>query len=217
MAPTPNPFDLIAEGDRSALDRFLTEYPTRAATRHEESGTSLLLWALYHRREDLAERVAADLPSLSLFEAAALGRTERVEELAAESQEVVGRRSDDGFTALHLACFFGRPEAVDALLDAGAPVDAAAANPTLVTPLHSAVAGRSAAVVDRLLAAGAPVDAQQQGGFTPLMGAAANGLEDLLDRLLAAGADPAVTDDQGRTAADLAREKGHEELAARLG
>lgn len=217
MTATPNPFDLVAGGDLPALDRYLTEDPTRAADRHEESGTSLLLWALYHRQAEMAERIARDLPSLDLHEAAAMGRTERVREIAAEAPDSVSSRSDDGFTPLHLASFFGRPDTVDALLEVGAPVDAVAANPTLVTPLHSGVAGRNAQVVDRLLAAGAPVDARQQGGFTALMGAAANGLEDLLERLLEAGADPAIEDDQGRTAADLAREKGHEELAEKLG
>lgn len=211
-----NPFDLVARGDLPALDHLLTEDPSRAADRHAESGIPLLLWALYHRQEDLAERVARDLPALDLHEAAALGRAARVQELLTGDPTAVTTRSDDGFTALHLASFFGRPEVMDMLLEADAPVDAAADNPNRVTPLHSAVAGRDARVVDRLIAAGAPVDARQQGGYTPLMGAAANGLDELVDRLLAAGADPAATDDQGRTAADLAREKGHDRLAARL-
>lgn len=206
-------FDAVRSGDLEALDRVLARDPAVAAAR-DGNGVSLLMLALYHRRDGLARRIAAGVEP-DLFEATALGNTARVSALL-DGGTSVGDRSADGFTALHLAAFFGRPETVEALLSRGADVEAAAANPSKVRPLHSAVAGRSADVVRVLLAAEPDLEAKQEGGFTALMGAAANGLTDLVDLLLAAGADPATTADDGKTAADLARAKGHDGLAARL-
>ena len=52
--------------------------------------------------------------------------------------------------------------------------------------------------------------------YTPLMGAAANARLEILDLLLAHGADPSMKTTEGKTAADLAREHGHADVAARL-
>ena len=62
--------------------------------------------------------------------------------------------SPDGFTALHLAAFFGKPEVARMLLDAGR-----ASTPTRPTtfanqPLHAAAAGRHIEVCRLLVAAG---------------------------------------------------------------
>lgn len=208
-------FEAVRSGDAEALDAVLKEQPEAARAR-DENGVSLLLHALYHRRGDLADRILAEGIEPDLFEAAAQGRTERVIELLDTGTLTVGHRSADGFTALHLAAFFGHPETVEALLSRGADAEAAAENPSEVRPLHSAVAGRNPHVVRVLLAAEPDLEARQQGGFTPLMGAAANGLDDLVDLLLAAGADPTTTDDECRTAADLARAKGKDATAERL-
>nr|MDQ3070580.1 ankyrin repeat domain-containing protein [Acidobacteriota bacterium] len=91
-----------------------------------------------------------------------------------------------------------------------------AANVARVTALHAAVAADETRIARVLLDAGADVNARQQMDYTPLMGAAANARGDLLDLLLARGADPSLTTTAGKTAADLAREHGHEEVAARL-
>ena len=45
-----------------------------------------------------------------------------------------GMHTPEGWTALHYAAFYGRPEVVAALLERGAPVDAR--HPRGVTPLH---------------------------------------------------------------------------------
>lgn len=207
--------DAVRAGEADALDTVLAQHPHTAEAR-DENGVSLLMLALYHRRRDLAERILAAGVHPDLFEAAALGRTERVAELLDDGVAQVTDRSADGFTALHLAAFFAHPETTEALLSRGAPVEVVAENPSKVRPLHSAVAGRSPGVVRALLAAEADLQARQQGGFTPLMAAAANGLEDLVDLLLAAGADPEAAADDGQTAADFARAKGHDDLAERL-
>ena len=125
-------------------------------------------------------------------------------------------RSDDGFTALHFAAFFGTSGAAAVLLDAGADASAVAANEMRVQPLHSAAASRSTETARLLLAAGASPDAQQTGGYTPLHEAALHADVELIDLLFEYGASVVIRNDQGQSAADLARVEGHDDIALRL-
>ena len=204
----------IEDGDAGAVERLVREQPELADDSDE--GISAPLFALYRRREEIARTLlgARSRPA-DLFEAAALGLEDRVEHLlGGEPAAGIAALASDGFTALHLAAFFGRAEVVRRLLAAGAEVEAVARNATRVRPLHSAVAGGSDAIVEALLAAGADPEARQAGGYTPLMGAAAGGSEPLVRRLLVAGADRDATNDETKTAADIARGRGHERIAA---
>lgn len=72
-----------------------------------------------------------------------------------------------GFTPLHLACQRYRPDVVDVLLGAGAPIDALDAWGN--TPLFRAVfnANGDPSIVRRLVAAGADPDKQNASGRTP--------------------------------------------------
>ena len=179
---------------------------------------SPLLRALYEGRRADAEALAAARADddLDVFEAAVTGRLGRLAALLAADPELAGAVAPDGFTVLHLPCFFGPPDSVALLLRAGAPVDAVAANPMQVRPLHSAVAGRQTEAVRCLLACGADPDARQQGGWTALHAAAQHGDQAVADLLLACGADPASTNDGGEMPASLAARAGHDPLAARL-
>ncbi len=211
-------FEAIGRGDRAAVEAAVAAEPGLAAARDGE-GVSATMHALYHGRAEIAEAIAAALPGLDVFEAAALGRAGRVVELLAGDQSLAGSRSPDGFTALHYPAFFGRGDAVGAsraLLAAGADVNARSANGLSVLPLHSAVAGDHDDVVAVLIDAGADVRATQRHGYTPLHGAAQNGADVTVDRLLAAGSDRAARTDDGKSAADLAAAAGHETLAERL-
>ena len=100
------------------------------------------------------------------------------------------------------------------LIDRGTAVDAAAANPTKVMPLHSAASARNLEAARLLLEHGAPVNARQQGGWVPIHAAAQNGDRLMVELLLKYGADTALTNDQGKTPSMVAREKGDEEIAA---
>lgn len=178
-----------------------------------------LLGAVYAGDEQRVAALLAKDPELDVFEAAALGRTERVAELLDAQPDLVAAWAGDGFTPLHLAAFFRNPGTARLLVERGAPVDPVARHEQLrVTPLQSAVAAGQAGTAALLLDHGADPNARQEGRgrFTPLHSAAANGDEAIVDLLLARGADPASAADDGRTAADFASERGHDALAERL-
>lgn len=177
---------------------------------------SAILTALYQRHPDDAARLARSAPSLTVWEAAALGMDDAVEAALSRQPADVNAFAPDGHTPLGLAAFFARLSTVRLLLARGADVTAAARNPMQVQPLHAAVAGRSAEVVALLLTHGPDVNARQQVGYTPLMGAAASGREDLVQLLLRHGADRSLVAEDGHTAAAVARDHGHAALAATL-
>ena len=207
-------FELLQAGDFDGLRSLLEEDPGCAEAR-DANGASLLMLALYRGRRDLAESVAAKKKALDIFEAASMGRLDRLRQLAAD-RDTVNARSNDGFTALHFACFFGQGEAARVLIEAGAAVDAVAANPMKVMPLHSAASARNLEAARHLVEHGAPVNARQESGWAPLHGAAQNGVRVRVELLLRHGADPKQANDAGKTAIMVAREKGHEELAGLL-
>ena len=216
--PAAQLFAAIDAGDAEAIRAALAADPALAAAR-DADGVSATMHALYHGHAAIAETLAAALPELDIFEAAALARADRVGELLAADPSLAVARSPDGFTALHYPAFFGGAEAAataGALLDAGADVNARSANDFSVLPLHSAVAGNHEEVSAVLIDAGADVNARQRHGWTPLHAAAQNGDIRSLEALLAAGADPSLRNDDGLSAADLAASAGNDELTARL-
>lgn len=207
-------FDLLQSGDADALRRLLEQDPATSEAR-DSGGVSLVMQCVYRGRRDLAEITADRKKALDIHEAAALGRLDRLRELARDP-DTLNSRSMDGFTALHFACFFGTYEAARVLIEAGASVDAAAANPTQVMPLHSAASVRNLEAVRLLLLHGAPPNARQQAGWAPIHAAAQNGDTAMVELLIQHGADPLQPNDEGKTPAMIARAKGHDALASIL-
>lgn len=210
-----NPFRAVAEGDADALEAALDKDPSLAGDANAD-GVSLVRWALYHGRRDLAAAILAHDPPLDVFDAAAVGRAERLSKVVHHDRSLASARSSDGFTPLHLAAFLGTAECAEILLSVGADPASVASGAMTVQPLHSAAAAGNVDIARLLLDAGAPVDATQSGGFTALHEAARSGNIPLVDLLLEWGADTAVTTDAGQTAADLAADAGHADLAGRL-
>jgi ankyrin repeat protein len=196
--------DAIRAGDAERVRALLASDPSVAAAR-DEDGISAVLSAQYRFRGDLVDLLLAAEPELDVFEAAALGRAERVAELLDSGPSLVGGWSADGYTALHLAAFFGHRETAALLIRRGAEIDVPATNAMRVTPLHSAAAGRRFDVAKLLVETGADVDARQAGGWTPLHSAAQNGDSEFVRLLLDHGADPLVENDEGRSPLDLAK------------
>jgi uncharacterized protein len=154
------------------------------------SELSPILEALYKGDRERAQALAGEADSLDVLEAAALGDA-RLEKLLGEDPEGARTWSPDGFTALHYAAFFGSPEAVRALVAAGADLEARSTNQEFApeaTPLHSAVAAGRMENAQALLEAGADPNARQHGGFTPLMEAEQRGDLDLAELLIKHGA-----------------------------
>jgi len=207
--------DAITAKDTAAALAALEQDPA-AARRPAADGTSPVCLAVYYGLREIAEAAAAAKGDLDVFEAACLGRVERLRELVAGDPSLATAWAADGFYPLGLAAYFQHPAAVRLLLDLGADVHQAAANPARVTALHAAVSANQPGIVEWLLDAGADPNARQQMDYTPLMGAAANARLDILDLLLARGADRAARTSDGKTAADLAREHGHIAVADRL-
>jgi ankyrin repeat protein len=206
--------DFLQAGDADGL-RGLLEHDPAVSEARDSSGVSLLMQCLYRGRRDLAELIASEKKTLDIFEATSLGRLDRLKECVRDTENT-NSASKDGFTALHFACFFGQPEAGRFLIDHGAAVDATAANPMQVMPLHSAASARNLEAARLLLEHGAPVNARQQGGWVPLHAAAQNGDRPMVELLLKHGADPELVNDAGKTAAVVAREKCHAEIAGLL-
>jgi uncharacterized protein len=203
--------EAASAGDTDAVERLLEADPALAAARGAD-GVSAILQARYHGHAWMAERLADSVAELDLFEAAALGRVDRVDEMVQADPEMVRSTAADGFTALHLAAFFGQLEATAVLLEHGAAPDVVAANSSRVRPLHSATAGGHAAIVGLLLERGADPDARQSGGYVPLHASAALGDVVSVRLLLDHGADRALRTDDGRLASDLASGDGLAEL-----
>jgi len=212
-------FELLQVGDADGLRQFLEQDPASSEAR-DATGVSLLMHSIYRGRRDLAELIASKKKALDIFEAAALGRLDRLQECLRDASAInshaIDSHSKDGFTALHFACFFGQPEAARLLIESGAAVDAVAVNPMQVMPLHSAASVRNLEAARLLLEHGAPVNARQQGGWVPIHAAAQNGDRPMVELLLKHYADSSLANDDGKTPATVAREKGHEGIAALL-
>jgi uncharacterized protein len=207
-------FELLGKGDGEGLRRLLEEDAGVAEAR-DASGISLLMHSLYQGRRDMAELISAKKKELDIFEAASLGKLDRLAACALDAA-TVNARSKDGFTALHFACYFGQSKAARLLLKKGAAVDAVASNSMRVMALHSAASSRNLDAARLLLEHGASINARQQGGWTPIHAAAQNGDRAMVELMLSHGADPGLANDDGKTPARVAREKGHGEIAALL-
>jgi ankyrin repeat protein len=205
----------VKAGDADRVVAIVSADPALAST-HDDDGVSVLMLSRYRSDRAVTDALLAADPDLDVYEAAALGYLDRLRERLDEDPSRVGALSADGYTALHFASFFAKPEAARTLLEAGAPVDVTADNDQRVQPLHSAAAGRQTEICRLLLAAGADVNARQAGGFTPLHAAAENGDPEMVELFLSAGADPAAVTDAGRTSAEIAAAAGHPDVATRL-
>jgi len=205
-------FAAITADDPGKVKELIAQHPDVAHARNQ-AGVSALMQARYENKLDLVE-LLRQAGNFDVFEAAALGDVSRLRALLASDPNLMKAQSSDGFTPLHLACFFSQPEAAELLVRQGA--DANAVSPTRIAVIHSAAASRNAAMVKLVLKAGANPNLQQQGGYTALHEAAMHNSVERAQALLEAGADLAIRSDDGLTAAQMATQKGNKEVLAVL-
>ncbi len=180
---------IATRGDEVAARAALSANPALARCLGSD-GTPVALLTLYQGRKALAEELGeAKRETITIFEAAALGRVRDVAVLLHLHRDRAHEVSPDGFTALHLAAFFGHHYCAKLLLEERADPSAVSQNALKVTPLHSAIADKEEPVVEALVAtllnAGANPNAAPNDGYTPLMGAQQRGLT-RVERLLRA-------------------------------
>jgi ankyrin repeat protein len=155
-------------------------------------------------------------PNLDIFEATAAGKADKVSAILKADSDAARSWSADGFTALHFAAFFNRPEITRDLIRHRADVAAVARNPMKVMPLHSATAAHSGEIVRLLVENGASPNIPQEGGWVPLHEAARIGDLEMVRVLLDHGADPRLRSNDGKSPEELARSNGHHEIVKLL-
>lgn len=215
MTPSQELHEAIRVGDEARVNALLDSDP---ALVHGggAAGMAPLLLAIYTNRPLMAKLLLGRGAQLDVFAAAAMGETEACRKFIQADDVLLHMASADGWTPLHLAAFFGRPETAEMLLSLGADPKLRSANAMHNTPLHAAAAGRHTEICAMLLSHGAEPGATQQAGYTALHSAAANGDIDTVRLLLAHEASPTAKSEKGETPLDMARQRGHAEVAALL-
>jgi ankyrin repeat protein len=208
-------FMAIDAADPERLVVALEEDNSLASCKSDD-GLSAVLFTIYIRQPELTEILLRYDPEMSIFELAGLGRIGELASLLLTEKGLVNSMSSDGFSALHLSCFFGNLEAASFLIEQGANVNIRASNSSELTPLHSASAGKHDAILARLIEGGTDVNMQQSGGYTALMSSANLGAEENIDALLNAGADVNIMSDDGFKASSFAMNGGFTKLSERL-
>lgn len=167
----------------------------------------------YYRKPKITSIILNHVQDITIFEACAVGKFDSVAHLIYLQPSLVNEFSDDGFTALGLAAYFGHEDITRYLLLKDSDPNIASDNGFKVYPIHSAVAANHNMIAKMLLEAGAAVNVAQQSGLTPLHSAAQNGNIELLIVLLEAGSEVNVRMEGGKTPADLAASKGFKDIA----
>lgn len=210
-------FEAIARRDMRRVRELIGARPDLARSANAD-GLPVLVFARYVGEAAIVEALLAAGPPLDVFASSQIDDKDALRRLLDASPELVFAYSDDGFTALHFAAYYGAPAAMRLLLDRGANGEAVTKNFLMNMPIHAAAAaavGRLEAC-ETLIECGANVNARQHGGNAPLHTAGFRGDRGLAELLLRHGADASAMNDDGQTAAGIASSHGFSQLAALL-
>jgi ankyrin repeat protein len=173
---------------------------------------SALLSYLRQIADDDASTAGATLRTSPELATACLERGATRQQATDYFLTALGHHVYAGDTALHIAAAAYRASLVEALVGAGASVDAE--NRRHARPLHYAVDGGPNSprwdptaqrdTVASLLRLGADPDAADANGTPPLLRAVRNRCTSAVEALLEGGADPTITNSSGSSARDLA-------------
>ncbi|MDL2417974.1 ankyrin repeat domain-containing protein [Bacillus tropicus] len=148
----------------------------------------------------------------SITQAVISGNKEKVVAFIKTNPSAVTEFSEDGWTLLHLAAYFGQKEIASFLLESSADIHSRAKNENENTPLQAAIANKQSELIAFLIEKGSDVNVMQSGGWTGLHEAAFLGSEEIIVLLLENGANKTIKKNDGKTAYDIALEKGHNHL-----
>jgi ankyrin repeat protein len=207
-------FDVIKEGRLEDVQRLLSSNPDLIHAK--DNGVGPVLTAVYYQEPAIAEFLAEKAGDLTIFEAAATGKTELVKAHISRDPQLINAYAEDGFQPLGLACFFGHYETAEFIIKFGADVNSHSKNPLSAAPIQSAAAAGHVKIVMLLLNNGADPNVREQGGYTPLHAAAQNGDTQMIRALLLKGAHIHAKANDGKLPIDFATEGGHKDAAALL-
>ena len=203
--------DAATQGDVAKVKEMLRAEPSLAQAR-DQNGVSVIMKATYLGRRDVVAELLASGVQLDIFEAAATGQADQLRALLEKDPSLVNTYSPDGFTPLGFAAFFGQAETLNALLAAGAPVNAASREAMKMSPLGSALAVQRNDLARTLIEHGADVNAKAANDLTPLHTAAARGNLESAKLLLEHGADINAMSTDGKLPVAYAEERNHPEM-----
>lgn len=208
-------FEYITQGNLESLKRSIRERPGSLGVTNSESMTPLL-FSMYLGKTEAARAMYETPFAFTVHEKAVMNDLEGVTRMLNADTTLLDSYSQDGWTALHLAAFFGHKGIVQVLLTKGAQID----NPSRSkasfgnSPLQAAIAMGQSEIVRLLLDHGAnPNFVQQPSLLTPLHIAASRKDIDIVRLLLERGASREVASADGKKPADIADERQNPEIA----
>ncbi|GFR51072.1 hypothetical protein Agub_g13396 [Astrephomene gubernaculifera] len=209
--------DRCVDKERSMFEGGHMEVPIRSAGLQQALLAAKVVVAAATERPDLQPRIPKTREEELLLQ-------ELRRDAAFDSAKIAALLADptlnpniqhvDGSTPLMLACKGENADIVDALLKAGADVDAASEDG--VTPLHLACKMGTYRIVNSLIEAGADVNAETENGISPLFIASCEGMYEVVHTLIAAGSDIHKRDKGGWTTLMAACSAGLSGVAKRL-
>lgn len=209
-------FKAIDVADVKSLTEILDKDKSLASCRSND-GMSAVLFSLYINRPEITELLLSFKPDLDIYDLAALGGAAQISAMIAANPKIIHEYNGTGFTALHIASYFGHEGIVTLILDNGGDVDKKTMDGSDLTALQSAVSNLKVEVVKALLKYKPDVNVKMLGGFTPLMTASAMGSKEIVLLLIEQSADILIKCDDGRDAKSFASNAGHSYIVDLLG
>ncbi|TAH02866.1 MAG: ankyrin repeat domain-containing protein [Sphingobacteriales bacterium] len=207
--------DLVINNNEEGIRTLLLQNPNLVYQK-TSYGVSLIMLSCYYKKPTVTN-ILIEFADLDIFEAAATGKFDVLAHHIFKKPERINDYSEDGFTPLGLAAYFGNDEIARYLVLKGADVNLTSNNGYFISPLHSAIAGNYTQIAKMLIQNGALINCVQKTGITPLHSAAENGNIEIIILLLEKGADVTIRMEGGKLPCTLAQEKGFLEIAEILG